>query len=651
MQLSIIIVNYNVRDLLLNAIASLRRALVGIEGEIIVVDNASSDGAVELLQREYPDVLTLPQDRNLGFGRAHNIGIGHARGEFILIINPDTVVQEDTLREMLRFMEEHPKAGAVGCKILHPDGTLDPAAKRGFPSPWSSFSRVFGLSRLFPRSRFFGGYNLTWIDDEATSQVESLSGSFMFFRASVLRELGGFDTDFFMYGEDLDLCWRTRQIGWEVWYHPATSIVHIKGESTRRSSLDSIAMFYDAMAIFARKHFRSPFLLFLVRLGIVLRRALARAERLFPAIGFALIDLVAVLIGLILSSLYVIGALHFPDYAVPWVYIAPPIIFILAIAGSGGYGVDSRRLTRTLLGYLVGFFILSTLTYFFEGYRFSRGIVLATTGIGAVIGLTARFLIILYRRTFGKESARRVAVISGNVPGLGVRERLRETLLGRPVSLVGVIAPTFSRLDDLQGRGIGSIENIARIVREYRLTDVFVFDSEIGYGEVINAMRLCAGESVRFHLMRDTRDGLGGEILATGNVRYNYAPEPYRQKVPLTKRLLDRFLALVCLLLLPAIRLFGNRERVKGKSLFQALIGRRPLVRGAASVAGEPVPVFSAAAVYSDQVRDEKSLIEIEKYYEANRSFLLDCEIIITSLRSPSNAGGMEEHVPRQVIQ
>ena len=652
MQLSIIIVNYNVRDLLLNAIASLRRALVGIEGEIIVVDNASSDGAVELLERDYPDVLTLPQDRNLGFGRAHNIGISHAKGEYILILNPDTLVQEDTLRKMIDFMEEHPKAGAVGCKILHPDGTLDPAAKRGFPSPWSAFSRVFGLSRLFPRSRFFGGYNMSWIDDETTNQVQALSGSFMFYRASVLRELGGFDSDFFMYGEDLDLCWRTRKGGWEVWYYPETSIIHLKGESTKRSSLDSIAMFYDAMEIFARKHFRSPILLQMVRIGILIRRGIARVGRNFPSLSFALIDVSAILIGFIISSLIVIGSLNFPSYAIPWVFVAPPLIFLLALAASGGYGVDAGRLSRTLLGYLIGFFILSTLTYFFEGYRFSRGIVLATTGIGAILGLTSRFVLLLYRRTYGRESAQRVAVISGKPLGTPLRDRLRETLLGRPVIVVGVIAPTFSQLDEVGERGIGSIENIARIVREQRLTDVFMVDSEIGYGEVISAMRLCAGESVRFHVIRDTRDGVPGEIISHPTSRFSIAPEPYRQRIPLTKKLTDRFLALIVLLFLPLIGTATRREKkVSVKRLFQAFVGTRPLVRGAASESGEPEPVFTAVSVYSDQIHDEKSLVEIERYYEANRSFLLDCEIIVSSLRSGSAQLQRIEGVPGETIQ
>ncbi len=417
----------------MDAIASLNNALQGIEGEIIVVDNASTDGAVELLQRDYPDVVTIPLDRNYGFGKANNVGIRRAKGEYILLINPDTVVQEDVLWRMMDFMAATPNAGLAGCKILNPDGSFEPASKRGFPSPWSAFSRVFGLSRLFPKSKLFGGYNLTWLDPDTSTEVEALSGCFMFFRAELLKELDGFDEDFFMYGEDLDLCWRVKEAGWQVWYHPVTYIIHLKGESTRRSSLDSIAMFYDAMEIFARKHYRSNrFLLWLVRRGIGLRRSIARVGRVYPHLGLAVVDFLAVLVGFILSTLFKLGSLTFPDYAIPWVFIAPPVAFIGAVALAGGYGPESNKLWRSLLGYLGGFFVLSTLPYFFEAYRFSRGIVLATTGLTVVFGITVRFLILLYERTFGRESGRRVAFISREDVNDSLRDRVRRLFLGRP---------------------------------------------------------------------------------------------------------------------------------------------------------------------------------------------------------------------------
>lgn len=643
MQLSIIIVNYNVRDLLMNAVASLKNALEGIDGEIIVVDNASTDGAVEVLGREHPDVITIPLERNLGFGAGNNVGIERSRGEYILLINPDTVVQEDTLRTMLDFMAQRADVGVVGCKILNPDGSFEPASKRGFPSPWSAFSRVFGLSRLFPKSKLFGGYNLTWIDPDTTVEVEALSGCFMFFRGQLLRGLGGFDTDFFMYGEDLDLCWRVKEEGWGVWYYPATSIMHLKGESTRRSSLDAIAMFYDAMEIFARKHFRRNLpLLWLMRAGISLRKGVARIERRYPRLDLALVDFIAVLIGFVLSTIFKVGSLTYPDYAIPWAFIAPPIAFIGAIALAGGYSTEYGRLSRTLLGYLGGFFVLSTLPYFFEAYRFSRGIVLATTGIAAAIGLGARFLILLYERTFGKNSARRIAFISREDVGTGLRDRARRLFLGRRVQVVGIIAPTFSRLDAIGGRGLGTIENIARIVRDHNLTDVVVLDSEISYGDVIRAIRHAAGESVRFHLMRGENAEMGNELISR-TATAKPAREPYGMKLPLSKRLMDRLLALIGLVLMPVVYLARRQAQLPRSALVAVLLGRRPLVRGAIGSAGEPEPVFTAAALSAEEELGESELAEIERYYEANRSVLLDCEIIVTSLRFAAGRTGARE--------
>jgi GT2 family glycosyltransferase len=645
-EISVVIVNYNVRDLLLNAIESVRRSLTGIDAEIIVVDNGSTDGAVAAIQTTYPDVICLPQDRNLGFGRANNIGISVAQGEFTLILNPDTLLQEDTAHEMLTFMRAHPRAGAVGCKIVLPDGTADPAAKRGFPSPWSSFSRVFGLARLFPKSKLFGGYNLTWIDDDETSQVESLAGSFMFFRTSVLKELNGFDEDYFMFGEDIDLCWRTKQAGWEIWYDPATSIMHVKGVSTSRSSLDAIAMFYDAMEVFARKHFRNPLVLWLVRAGIGLRRGLARISRTLPKMKLALLDLVAVLLGLLAGSLIKTGGISFPDYAFPWVFIAPPLPFIIAIAVAGGYGRDYRRLSRTVLGYLGGFFILSTLPYFFESYRFSRGIVLATTGIGAFLGVSVRFFMLLYERTFGSESAHRVAVISSDEMKPSLAVHISRLFLGRPTKIVGVVAPTFSALDSIGEQGLGTIENVGQVVRDEAVSDVVILDEDLSYSDVVRAVQNCSGSAVRFHLLRGEGNIEAGELVETRRISRH--PEPYAMHAPLSKRLLDRLLAAVMLLFVPLLYLVGRGRAVSIRALFDALIGRRPFVRGAHVSETEPKPVFTAMTLFTDDNLDMASLGEVERYYDTNRSLLLDCEIVITALRFAKRRRTTEDALARE---
>ncbi|MDX1741813.1 MAG: glycosyltransferase family 2 protein, partial [Rhodothermales bacterium] len=248
---SVIIVNYNVREFLLQAVESIVRATDGLTVEIIIVDNNSVDGSVEALRRCYPDVRIIENRENVGFGAANNQAIRESTGRFLLILNPDTIVQEDTLDEMVAFMIDHPDAGAVGCRILNPDGTFARESRRAFPTPSVAFYRISGLSRLFPRSPRFGRYNLTHLPENEIAEVDALSGSCMMLRRAALCHARSgssekprvpipqqptrlFDEDFFMYGEDLDLCYRIQEDGWKIYYTPATRIIHYKGESTRK---------------------------------------------------------------------------------------------------------------------------------------------------------------------------------------------------------------------------------------------------------------------------------------------------------------------------------------------------------------------------------------------------------------------------------
>lgn len=637
MELSIVIVNYNVRELLLNAIASLYVAMEGIDGEIIVVDNASTDGAIEALGREFPDVRTFPLDRNLGFGAANNIGIEASRGRYILLINPDTIVQERTIRTMMEFMEEHPDAGIAGCKILLGDGSYEPASKRGFPSPWSSFCRVFGLSRLFPKSKLFGGYNLNHLDPDQTLVVDAISGCFMFCRAEVLHQIHGFDTDYFMYGEDLDICFRAKDHGWSVYYHPATSIMHLKGESTRRSALDALAVFYEAMEIFAEKHFRSnrP-LLWMIRLGIRIRRGMARLQDRLPMGWFIPIDVLTVFAGFMLGTVIKAGGpLAYPDWALPAVIVVPPLVFVAAIAVAGGYGSDDRVPARALFGYLLGFFVLSALTSFFKDYAFSRGVVLMTTAVATVVGVALRFFWLLYKRTFGSESTRRIAFLSREEAGAKLRHAVRWMVYGKPVTIIGTIVPTFAEFNPRETTMLGSVENIAKIVREHKLTDIFVLDPKLSYEEVLEAMVYTSNQSVRFHITRSSLEPL--EMLvdlhgaAAGPM---YAPRS-KGTYHLSKKLRDKFLALCILtLIFPALYLTGKAPGVRLRELVDVLRGRRPLVGGGPSgTITARDPVFSVAAICRDENLSQRELAQIETYYATNQSLLLDSEIMIAGLR------------------
>ena len=236
MDLSIIIVNYNVKEFLQNLIHSIEKASSNLTKEIIIIDNASDDGSVDFIKEKFPQIKLIANQTNLGFGKANNIGLKQATGKYILLINPDTLVAEDTFEKMIQFFESNKNIGLAGCKILNPDGTLQLACRRSFPGPWTSFTKVTGLSNLFPNSKIFARYNLTYLDENKSYEVDAISGSFMMMRKEVYEKVGGFDEQFFMYGEDLDLCYRIQKAGFKVFYVHSTQIIHYKGESTKRSS-------------------------------------------------------------------------------------------------------------------------------------------------------------------------------------------------------------------------------------------------------------------------------------------------------------------------------------------------------------------------------------------------------------------------------
>ena len=261
--ISIIIINYNVKEFLLNLLASIGKSVKNISTEIIIVDNASDDGSVEILREKFPNIKLIANKENVGFGVANNQALESAKGKYFLLINPDAIVKEDTLKKMLEFFDKTPQVGIAGCKVLNPDGSLKFACRRSFPGPWTSFTKIMGLSKLFPKSRLFARYNLTYLDENQTYEVDAISGAFMMMRKEVYEQIGGFDKQFFMYGEDLDWCWRCKESGYKVWYYPKTTIVHYKGESSRKTPFKMLKAFHDAMWIFYKKHYyKNHFMIF-----------------------------------------------------------------------------------------------------------------------------------------------------------------------------------------------------------------------------------------------------------------------------------------------------------------------------------------------------------------------------------------------------
>src|SRR5690606_7376079 len=294
MKLSVVIVNYNVKAFLEQCLRTVFQALEGIDGEVFVVDNQSTDGSTAMVREKFPQVQLVANTENVGFSRANNQAIKMSRGEYVLLLNPDTVVGENVFRQVVDFLDAHPKAGGLGVKMIDGTGRFLPESKRGLPTPTVAFFKIMGLSRLFPHSRLFGRYHLGHLPENEIAPIEILSGACMFLRKRMLDEVGLLDESFFMYGEDIDLSYRITLGGYENWYFPDAPIIHYKGESTKKSSVNYVFVFYNAMVIFARKHFtrRGPQLFSaIIRGAIYLSAAAAIVMRFLRKAVLPLADL------------------------------------------------------------------------------------------------------------------------------------------------------------------------------------------------------------------------------------------------------------------------------------------------------------------------------------------------------------------------
>jgi GT2 family glycosyltransferase len=259
MELSVIIVSYNVKGYLKECLRSVLKASGGIDCEIFVVDNNSDDNSGEMVRIEFPEVNLLLNTINIGFSAANNKAIRQSKGRFVLLLNPDTLVEEDAFSKCIDFMNSHPDAGAMGVRMVNGEGSFLPESKRSLPTPSTAFFKAFGFSFLFPKSRLFNRYYVSHADSNETTVAEVIAGAFMFIRREALLKAGLPDEDFFMYGEDIDLSYRILRAGYRNYYFPGVQIIHFKGKSTRRDSYSDIFHFYNAMRIYSGKRHKEKF--------------------------------------------------------------------------------------------------------------------------------------------------------------------------------------------------------------------------------------------------------------------------------------------------------------------------------------------------------------------------------------------------------
>jgi GT2 family glycosyltransferase len=314
LRLSVVIVNYNVKYFLEQCLYSVRKSSAGLDVETIVVDNHSSDGSVEYLQAKFSEVKFFSNCSNSGFARACNKGVELSGGELILFLNPDTIIAEDCFEKCISFFKAHPDCGALGIKMIDGSGKFLKESKRSFPSPLTSLYKLFGLSVLFPKSKIFSRYHLGQLDKNSDNEVDVLAGAFFMVRKKVLAEVGGFDETFFMYGEDVDLSYRIQKAGYKNYYFSGTTIIHFKGESTRRGSLNYVRMFYKAMSIFVRKHYggtKAALFNASIHGAIWIRAVMAAIAKLLRWIGLPVLDAILILVPGPAASDFVSGL--YPD--------------------------------------------------------------------------------------------------------------------------------------------------------------------------------------------------------------------------------------------------------------------------------------------------------------------------------------------------
>jgi GT2 family glycosyltransferase len=543
MDLSIIIVNYNVKEFLQNLLHSINKAAQNISHEIIIVDNGSDDGSVELIQQKFPEVKLVINKENLGFGKANNIAMEQARGEYFLLVNPDTLLSENTLQEMMGFLKDHPEAGIAGCKILNPEGTLQLACRRSFPGPWTSFCKVAGLSNLFPKSKIFAKYNLTYLDENQTYEVDAISGSFMMMKREAYEKTGGFDEDFFMYGEDLDLCYRIQKEGYKVFYVHSAQIIHYKGESTKRSNIDDTKLFYDAMHLFVKKHFSASFIVeIILQTAIIFRKFFAflgkRKFIIVPLIfDFIIFDFSLFFAERIYSS-------HtkwtgFPHSTVYLVFTIPVILQALISALSGVYRRESLSVLRTILSVLIGFFILSSITYFFKEFAYSRAVLLIMYLMVFILFVGWRVIVKLFFKVGiegGNPDNKRTLIIGTNDQTIQIAERL-QNIRSEFHNIIGLIAFSKKKVgENLKSfQVLGTSDNIIKIIRNNNINEVVFSSNEISYNNMMSIVSLCRNENVEFKVIGKNLDFLVGKTsvsmlddIPVIEIKYNISKPSFR---------------------------------------------------------------------------------------------------------------------------
>ncbi len=495
MKLSIVIVNYNVKYFLEQCLISVARAIQDIAAEVFVVDNNSVDGSCQMVEEKFQWVKLIQNKTNTGFSKANNQAIEISTGEYVLLLNPDTVVEEDTFKKIIVFMESHPDAGGLGVHMIDGKGNFLPESKRGLPTPAVAFYKIFGFSTIFPKSKTFGRYHLGFLDKNKTHVVDVLSGAFMLIRKSVLNKIGLLDETFFMYGEDIDLSYRITQAGYKNYYFPETKIIHYKGESTKKSSVNYVIVFYKAMSIFAKKHFsnsNAAFFSTLINVAIYLRAALALFNRVFNKLLLPLLDGAFIYCGYYLIKTYweqYVKQLHYPDQYMMLIVPGYVLIWLFASYLTGGYD-RPLKISKTIKGILTGtIFILVVYALLNDEYRFSRALILINTAWACLITASLRYALNasgIKGYALAGDVRKKLIIVADAVDAKRILSLLQ--LSGSNTVFIGYVDTQSSIDDELKNFRLGTTAQLNEIIDIYTIDEVIFSSHSLTSHQIIENM-------------------------------------------------------------------------------------------------------------------------------------------------------------------
>lgn len=649
MKLSIVIVNYNVKYFLEQCLLSVHKAIQGTEAEVFVVDNNSVDGSMEMVEQKFPWVKAIINKDNVGFSKANNQAIRESSGEYVLLLNPDTVVEENTFTSTLNFMDTHTDAGALGVKMIDGKGNYLPESKRGLPTPSVAFYKISGLTSLFPRSKRFARYYMGHLAENGNHEVEILAGAFMLMRRSALEKAGLLDEDFFMYGEDIDLSYRIIKAGYKNYYFSDTSIIHYKGESTKKGSLNYVYVFYRAMVIFAEKHFSGSYAkLFglFINIAIYLRAGLSLFKRFGRALAIPAVDALVLLGGLFYIKEYWEANHRFiqgGEYPTELIAVAFPLYtlsWILGVYFNNGYQRPTKP-ANIIRGVFIGsIVILVGYSLVSETYRFSRAIIVLCS-VWAVIAL------LLWRWLFQKLSKqklistttqdKRILIVGYEEEATRV-ESLVEQSLGK-LAYKGFVSP--KEIGSVSNdQFVGNLNQLPEIARVFGIDEVIFCSKDVASINIFRQMTLLNPIKVEIKIAPSQTDFVIGSnsIDAQGSwysIQLNDLSKASNRR---GKRGLDIGVSLLFILFSPLLLWFTDEKAGFYPNLFTVLFGNKTWVGYDTTVDYEHLPklkpsVLKVTQGLQSQNGSKSALQHINQLYAKDYSVWNDFNFIISSFK------------------